>query len=235
MVSLAGAPGVTTLVCAVAAAADRPLLVVEAAASGGAIAARWHLDVRDRIDTTAKLAMDITGTVDLWRSAHHPWLAASRVIPAHPSSVVMRQAQAGGWLADRLGAVVQPVLIDAGRVDGSADQLDLLAAVDGIWLLIDPIVEQVVAASAAAGWLNKAGPVQLLVREPAGDPARNPAAAVADTLGWPVAATVPSDRASARALCGLSPARRNLVRSPLLRTGKVLADRLAAAGAEVPA
>lgn len=229
VVSVVGAPGVTTLVCAAAVACgeDRPLLVVEAAPSGGVIAARWGLDVRDTVSTAARLAMDAAATVDVWASAHHPWLAASRVIPADPSPVVMRQAQVGRWLADRLASVHPPVLIDAGRVDGSVEQLDLLTAADFVWVLVDPIVEQVVAAQAVAEWLTRTGSVGLLVREPAGDPARDSADAVAATLGWPEVATVPSDRQTARALCGLSPARRNLARAPLIRTGKALADRLA--------
>ena len=233
MVSMGGAPGVTTLVCAAASAVDRQVLVIEAAPSGGAIAARWRLDVRSAVNTTAKLAMDVSGTVDLWAAAHHPWLGQARVLPAHPSAAVMRQAQVGRWLTDRLVTVTHPVVVDAGRVDGSADQLDLLSAVDGVWVLVDPIVEQVTAASAATGWLNKTGRVGLLVREAAGDPARASAASVATTLGWPVVATVPEDPPAARALCGLSPPRRNLSRSPLLRAARALVERLSAAEAEV--
>ena len=228
VVSVAGAPGVTTLVCAAAAASGegRPLLVVEAPTSGGVIAARWRLDVRDTVATTARLAMDVAGSVDLWAAAHHPWLAASRVIPAHPSAVVSRQAQAGRWLADRLASVRRPVLVDAGRVDGSAEQFDLLTVVDSVWVLVDPIAEQVIAARAVAEWLNRTGPVQLLVREPGGEPARDSAGAVTSALAWPLLATVPYDRHAARALCGLSPPRRNLSRAPLLRTGRALADQL---------
>ena len=233
VVSMGGSPGVTTLACAAASAIDRPVLVIEAAPSGGVIAARWRMDVRSVVNTTARLAMEISGTVDLWAAAHHPWLGEARVLPAHPSAVVMRQAQVGRWLADRLRTVTHPIVVDAGRVDGSADQFDLLSAVDGVWVLVDPIVEQVTAASAMAGWLNKTGPVGLLVREPAGDPARESAAAVAATLGWSVTATVPEDRPTARALCGLSPPRRNLSRSPLLRAGRALAERLTAAETEV--
>ena len=233
VVSMGGAPGVTTLVCAAASAVDRQVLVIEAAPSGGAIAARWRMDVRSAVNTTARLAMDVSGTVDLWAAAHHPWLGQARVLPAHPSAVVMRQAQVGRWLTDRLVTVTHPVVVDAGRVDGSADQLDLLSAVDGVWVLVDPIVEQVTAASAATGWLNKTGRVGLLVREAAGDPARASAASVATTLGWPVLATVPEDPPAARALCGLSPPRRNLSRSPLLRAARALVERLSAAEAEV--
>ena len=233
VVSIGGSPGVTTLVCAAASAIDRPLLVIEAAPSGGAIAARWRMDVRSAVNTTAKLAMDISGTVDLWTAAHHPWLGQARVLPAHPSAVVMRQAQVGRWLAERLRTVERPVLVDAGRVDGSAEQLELLSAADGVWVLVDPIVEQATAASAMTGWLNKTGQVGLLVREPAGDPARASAASVTMTLGWPVVATVPDDRLAARALCGLSAPRRSLSRAPLLRTARALGERLTASETEV--
>lgn len=234
-VSVGGAPGVTTALCAAAAATgeDHPLLVVEASPSGGTIAARWRLNVRDKVTTTAKLAMDVAGRVDLWDVAHQPWLGSSRVIPAHPSPVVMRQAQVGQWLASRVPAVTQPMLIDAGRIDGTADQLALLECVDVVWLVLDPIVEQVAAAKAAAPWLNRAGRVEVVVREPAGDPARDSASAVARALDWPAVATVPDDPASARALCGLSPPRRGLSRAPLLRTGRALAERITRT--EVPA
>ena len=228
MVSVAGAPGVTTLACAVAVTAgeDRPLLVIEASMSGAAIAPRWRLDVRDAVMTTARLAMDPSDATELWAAAHHPWLAASRVIPAHPSPVAMRQAQVGRWLAGRISTLQRPALIDVGRVDGSAEQFDLLTAADAVWLLLDPFFEQVVAARAVAGWLNQTGPVELLVREPAGDPARESASDVASALGWPLLATVPEDRDSARALCGFSPPRRNLTRAPLMRAARPLADRL---------
>jgi len=235
VVSVAGAPGVTTLVSAIAGVAgeDHALLVIEAPPSGGTMASRWRLDVRDTVTTTAKLAMDLASPTDLWDVAHHPWLGASRVIPAHPSAVVMRQAQAGEWLATHMPAVSRPTLIDAGRVDGSSDQLILLESVETVWLVVDPIIEQVTAARAATTWLNRTGRVEVLVREQAGDPARDSASAVAATLGWPVVATIPNDSASARALCGLSPPRRNLARSPLLRTGRALAEQLTAT--EVPA
>ena len=228
VVSVAGSPGVTTLVCAVAVAAgeDRPLLVIEAGTGGAAIAPRWRLDVRESVRTTARLAMEPAGTVDLWAAAHHPWLAGSRVIPAHPSAVVMRQAQVARWLAGSVAHLNRPALVDAGRVDGSADQFDLLTAVDAVWLLVDPFFEQVVAAKALAGWLNQTGPVALLVREPAGDPARESPTAVAAALGWPLLATIPHDGHSARAFCGLSAARRSLFRAPLVRTATALADRL---------
>jgi hypothetical protein len=234
-VSVGGAPGVTTLLCAATAAAgeDHPLLVVEASSSGATIAARWRLDVRDTVATSAKLAMDLGGRVDLWDVAHGPWLGASRVIPAHPSAVVMRQAQVGKWLAGCVPTATRPALVDAGRIDGTADQLALLESVDVVWVVMDPIVEQVTAAKAVATWLNRAGGVEVLVREPAGDPARDSASAVAATLDWPLVGTVPDDPASARALCGLSPPRRGLARSPLLRTGRALAERLTST--EVPA
>jgi hypothetical protein len=118
------------------------------------------------------------------------------------------------------------VLVDAGRLDGSADQLDLLTAVDAVWVVVDPILEQVVAVRAVADWLNRTGRVELLVRERAGEPARDSPGVLAATLGWPVAATVPDDRPSARALCGLGATGRNLGRAPLIRTGRALADRL---------
>jgi hypothetical protein len=228
VVSVCGAPGVTTLVSAMALASDdRPLLVVEAATAGPVIAARWRLDVRDTVRTTARLAMEATSTAELWAAAHRPWLAASRVVPAHPSPAVMHQARVGAWLAGRLAHLHRPLLIDGGRVDGSADQFELLTAVDRVWVLVDPVMEQVVVARAAAEWLTRTGTVELLVREPAGDPARDSAAAVAAALGWPIAATVPEDRQTAGALCGRSAPRRHLLRAPLLRTARALAARLA--------
>lgn len=230
--SVAGAPGVTTLVCAMAATStdDAPLLVVETSSTGGAIAARWRLDVRDSTATAAKLAMDLT-PVELWGVAHHPWLGSSRVIPAHPSAAVMRQAQTGRWLAEQVGDVGRPCVIDLGRLDGSGDQLELLAAVDQVWVVIDPVIEHVTAAKAVGPWLDRAGTVEILVRETAGHPARDSARTVGEALGWPVAATVPDDQPSARALCGQAPARRSLVRSPLMRTARSLAGRLMPSGA----
>ncbi|MBW3578754.1 MAG: hypothetical protein KY462_13635 [Actinobacteria bacterium] len=216
----------STLVAAAAAAStvDDPLLVVEAAPSGGVVAARWGWP---REETIAELAMDVAGGVDLWGRAR-PWLAGSRVLPGDPAATVMRQAQVGSWLASQLAAIAHPVLIDAGRVDGSADQLELLSAAEHVWVLIDPTVAQVTAAKAVASWLHRAGPLALLVREQTTGPGRYPAAEAAATLGWPLVATVPVDRPSAAALCGLAPARREFRRAPLVRTGRELAGRLTA-------
>lgn len=222
--SVSGAPGVSTLVAAAAATSthDRPLLVVEAAPAGGVVAARWGWPRRS---TIAELAMDLSDTVDLWAAAR-PWLSGSRIVLADPSAVVMRQATPGRWLAERLHTVAQQTLVDAGRIDGTADQLDLLAAAGQVWLLVDPTVDQVTAVRAAAGWLNRTGPVSLLVREQATGPGRYAGRQVADTLGWPLAATVPHDPRAAAALCGLTPATRGLRHAPLLRTAVDLLSRV---------
>lgn len=224
VVSVAGAPGVTTLITAVAATttAQNPLLVVEAAPAGGVVAARWGWP---RSGTTAELAMAGDGHVDLW-DAGRPWVEASRVLPGDPSALVMRQAHVGHWLAASLGREQRPVLVDAGRVDGSADHSELLAAVDEVWVLLDPTVAQVTAARAIAGLLNRTGTVGLLVVEQRIGPGRYSADEVAATVDCPAIATIPVDRPSADALCGAVPARRNLRHSPLLRAARELRERL---------
>ncbi len=97
IVSVAGAPGVSTLVAAMATTATQavPLLVVEAAPAGGVVASRWGWR---RQATVAELAMEATGGVDLWRAAR-PWIEGARIVPGDPSAVVTRQAQVGRWLA----------------------------------------------------------------------------------------------------------------------------------------
>ncbi len=109
-------------------------------------------------------------------------------------------------------------------------RLELLAAVDHRWILADPTVDQVVTARALAGWLHRAGDIGLLVRERTATVGGYPTADVAATLGWPAVATIPHDPAAAAALSGAAPARRDLRRSPLVRTGRDLAGRLQPVG-----
>lgn len=214
--SVAGAPGVSTLVAAMAATTTEqaPLLVVEAGPGGGVVAARSQWSVTDSVATAA---MDTTGMTDLV-SLSRPWLSASRVVCGHPSPVATMHAQVGQWLADRIDTATMPLVIDGGRLGVGNDQLTLAATVDRRWLLIDPTRSQATIAAALQPTLARLGPVGLLVAEQTVGPGRWSAEEAAATLGWPLVATVPHDPAAAAALCGEAPAQRALRKSALLRT-----------------
>lgn len=231
VLSVAGAPGVSTLVAAIAATttADEPLLAIEAAPAGGVVAARWGWH---RGGSLAELAMETGTGQDLWGHARD-WVAASRVLPGDPSVTATRHAQVGHWLADRLDTVEVPVLVDAGRLDTSPDQLALLSAVDETWVYLDPTVAQVAAAIAVRGFMARIGRVGLLVRETSAGPGRYRADEVAATAGWPLVATVPTDDRTADVLCGHAAAGRAFRHAPLMRTAAALADLLVSSPVEV--
>lgn len=233
ILSLAGAPGVSTLIAAIAATVhdDASLLVAEAGPGGGVVAARWGWP---RAGSLAAVAMDTGTDQDLWSLAH-PWLGSCRILTGDPSPTATRHAQVGGWLADRLDRVEVDVLIDAGRLDASADQLALLSAVGRVWVLVDPTVAQVTTATAIRGWLSRTGPVGVLVREHTAGPGRYRADEVAATVGWPLVATVPTDVRAAAVLCGHTAAPRTFRTAPLIRTGGFLADTITTADTGVAA
>src|SRR5665811_1540392 len=96
--------------------------------------------IRDRAATTCS-TMGSTST-------HTASAAASKsncsTEPStRPASISTGWSTDVRWVASHrathLTSVHQPVLIDAGRVDGSVEQFDLLAAADAVWVLVDPI------------------------------------------------------------------------------------------------
>lgn len=224
VVSIAGAPGVSTLVAAIAAAstAESPLLAIEAAPAGGVVAARWGWT---RAGSVVELAMEAGTDQDLWAHGRE-WLAGSRIVTGDPSVPATRHAQVGHWLAGRLATVAVPVVVDAGRLDTSTDQLALLSAVDETWLYLDPTVAQVTSTTALRGWMSRTGAVGLLVRETSTGPGRYRADEVAATVGWPLVATVPTDPQAAGVLCGHAAAGRAFRRTPLMRSAAALAGLL---------
>ena len=223
--SVGGAPGVSTLVAAMAATStnDRPLLVVEAAPGGGVVAARWGWPASDESIVTA--AMDTTGVAGLAGVARE-WMSGSRVVVGHPSPEATMHAQVGMWVADRLADVAVPVVVDGGRLAGSMDQVRLAETVDVRWVLIDPTADQVTTAHALVqSMARRTGQVGLLCREPSG-PGRYPVDEAAAAIGWPLVATIPHDPAAAETMCGRSPVGRALRRSQLLRAAAALASQL---------
>jgi len=223
--SVGGAPGVSTLVAAMAATstADRPLLVVEAAPGGGVVAARWGWSTSD--DSLVTAAMDTTGVVGLAGTAR-AWLSGSRIVVGHPSPEATMHAQVGTWVADRLADAAVPVVVDGGRLAGSSDQLRLAGAADARWVLVDPTVDQITTAAALVqSMARRTGPIGLLCLEAAG-PGRYQADQAATAIGWPLVATIPHDPAAAATMCGRAPGGRGLRRSQLLRSAAALASRL---------
>lgn len=231
--SLAGAPGVSTLVAAIAGAhdsTDDPLLVVEAPPAGGVVTVRhgWPRDV-----TVASMAVDGEAASGMWLNARD-WIGQSKIVPADPSPIVMRQAQPGRWLTDQLDTAPGPVVIDAGRIDNSVDQTDLLSGCDHVWVLLEPTPEHVAVCRTVQTYLNKlSADVGLLVRERPNCPGAHSPAEVVDTIGRQLVGTVPDDERTAWALTGKAPQKRNFRKAPLMRTAATLARRLI--GQEVPA
>ena len=229
LASVAGAPGVSTLVSAMALTSTQATLVVECAPDGGVFAVRWGLP---RAVTLADLAIDTAADDELWERAQ-PWMGVTRLLPADASPVAMQRAPAVRYVADRLGGVEVPTLLDLGRLRADEATLELLSRVDRLWLLVEPTVEHVTVATAWRPLLERTA-VELLVVDRPASSGSYPVREIVGTLGWPCIGTLRRDRRGALALRGVgAPTPWLLERLPLVRQARDLRGRIGSPQQEV--
>lgn len=225
LASLAGAPGVSTLVAAMATASSRPLLVIECPPDGGVLATRWGwqrepglLEVADHDDTAA---------LDLWQRAR-PWAGASRLLAADPSAVTMHRSHLTRFLAGRIGDLGTATVIDLGRLQPDDATVELLRQVDRLWLVLDGTVEQVAAATTWRPLLERTCAVEVVLAPGRRGDGHYGSSEVAEALGWPVITRTVHDRRAAAALRGVgAPGGWLLARLPLVRQAGELLERIA--------
>jgi len=221
--SLAGSPGVSTLVSAMAVASTSPLLVVECPPDGGVLAVRWGLP---REVTVTDLAADADPGRELWERAR-PWAGASRLLAADASAVAAHRTPVARYVADRLAVTDVSVVVDLGRLRPDDATLALVREVGRLWLLLEPTIEQVTAGVSWRPLLERTCTVELLLADRPATSGPYPAREITRTLGWDCLDTIQHDRRGALALRGIgAPAPWLVQRLPLVRQARQLLQRI---------
>ena len=220
--SLAGAPGVTTLSLALAGVwpGPGPVPMVEADASGGDVAAWWHLPPWPGV-------VDLAASSRSGQDHDRPDLAtATQVLPGGthvcvaPSSAD-RTSAALELLSQNPKALRGTSIVDLGRVRPQGPSADLLAVADLAVLVCSGDIAQLKRVKESAGMLFRAGPhVGLVVVGGRGSEAE-----ISEIVGLPVWARLPRDAKAARFLTGQGDAAR-IHRRPLIRGARSLAETL---------
>jgi len=226
--SARAAPGATTLVLALAATwpSSRAVLVWEADADGGVLAARYNLGDQPGLATiAATVRQGRLSREQLWQHTQQLPGGTPVVVggeSADQSHVVLNDvgAKLADWLRQHPGL---DVIADVGRVSPSSAATQIAEVADVTLVVARPVLEELrcavyrlhalAAGGATVGWVL------------AGDGPYG-AAEVRESFGLPVFAEIPNDGRAATALVhgGSS---RALRRSLLMRSARGLADELA--------
>lgn len=221
--SLAGAPGVTTLSLALAGVwpGAGPVRMVEADASGGDVAAWWHLPPWPGV-------VDLAAASRSGQDHEQPDLTAStQVLPGGIRACVApptaeRTSAALELLSQNPKALHQGTsIVDLGRLAPQGTSSGLLGAADLAIVVCSGDIAQLKRVKETTPWLFRAGPqVGLAVVG-----ARSSETEISEVVGLPVWARLPWDPKAARFLTGQGEAAR-IHRRPLIRTARSLAQTL---------
>ena len=242
-VSAKGAPGVTTMVAALASLWPAPVLVVDADPDGGDLlpgwTARWWIDGHVRADRgVVSFASDTRfqedDSVPASALAAHvqsvPDVTHVRLLAGVASSQQARAVQTGGWLrlaqaARNLTDSARPdVLVDAGGL-GSETPWPLLSHADLVLLAVRPTLCHLRAASPQVARLREAVPGTRIALAVLASPERR-AQDMSSALDLDVEVVWPDDPYGARAFSdGLTPVHTPRQR-PLLGAARKTAQHL---------
>ncbi len=219
-------PGVTTAVLALAAVwpRGRKVLVVEADPDGGVVASRYGLSPQTGLASLAAASRRGLQTEELW--AHVQQLpGGTPILLGAPSADQARRVVelVAAPLAQTLvGEKDLDVLVDCGRLRPGSPAGGLIAVAASVFLVTRPRLEELAQLPGPLAQLKTAGRSAgvVLVGE---RPYRM--GEVAGSLGTEVVGVVADDPGAASALADGSP--RQLRRSQLLRSARILAQRLA--------
>lgn len=220
-----GAPGATTLVMALAAAwpVDRKLLVWEADADGGVLAARYGLGDQPGIATLAATARQGRLTRDqVWEHTQELPGGTPVVVgaeSAEQASVVL--GDVGGQLADwfRQHASLD-VIADVGRLSPRSPAVTIAEHANLTLVAARPRLEELRPAAHRLHALASAGATVAWVLIGSGPYGRDD---VTDAFGIEVAGVIPDDAPAADILSSGGSAR-SLRRSLLIRSARSLAE-----------
>ncbi len=217
---------VTTLALALAATwpADRRILLVELDPAGGTLAAASGWPPEPSLVSLAAAARRSFDPDLVWE--HCQELAGGAAVLAGPASGDQARSALGmlAGLAGHLGTLDADVLVDCGRLDPGPSGAGVLEGADRVVLAARPRLADL---HALATWREAnpfdSGRVGLVL---VGD-GPYPDAEIAEALGVEVLARLPWDPEAAEALVSVPASAREVRLSPLVRTTRSLADRLA--------
>lgn len=224
LVSPGGSPGVTTAALALAIGWPEPVIVAECDPGGGAVLAGalgGHVPADVGLVEHAIEAGRNPQAAGSSLAAKLVPLDADRTRMVLPGLTDPRQATgiAAAWpaVAATLTAQSCDVIADCGRLDaGDGQPLAVLAAASMVALILRPTLRQVWAARSRIDMLGQLlGGTDRLALLVTG-PGSHPASEIAETLGVPVAATLPADTRSAIVLSDGAPRRRQFASGPLM-------------------
>jgi MinD-like ATPase involved in chromosome partitioning or flagellar assembly len=232
--SAKGAPGVTTISCALAAVwpSDRGVVVAECDPSGGDVAARFGLSAKRGMTSLVLDARHSTNVVAFRMHDHVQTLpgglevlagptgaGASRTVDSQLPECLNRLVEQ----RDRNSVAPSDLVLDCGRIQpGAVGQVAALAASDHVLVVVSPTVEAVASTRWIADSLNRAHAERsragLVIVGEGPIPPSHAAAA----LDLRLLAVVPEDRVGAAALRGDTVRSRRLARSALISSARAL-------------
>ena len=221
LASARGAPGVSTTAAAVAAVwpARRRVVLVEADAAGGVLAARYGLSAERGLVSLGTALRRGADAAAIWEHTQVLPGGVQAVLAAPAGEQVRATLQlCGARLPEVLGGTDADVVIDVGRLGVSPATAQLAGAADALVILARPRVEELAAVAACAAQL-RSGRAEVWLA-PVGD-RPYPPAEVAAAVGLPVAGVVADDRRGAEALA-TGAAARAVRRSRLIRSAREL-------------
>jgi len=221
--SASGAPGVTTLACALGAVwpAERPVMVVEADPHGGALAARFGLHANIGVMSYLVGRRPDGGPVEV--DEHLQRLPGGLEVLVGPAgSEPARVVDAEVATAPSLAEVSRDAVVDCGRlVLEAAGQRRLLAGADVVLAIVAGEPAAAAALAVASARLRSVAAGRLGIVVVGND--RSVGAQVASVVGLELAGQVPLDPRTAAVLRGEPGSARRLARAPLLRAAVRLA------------
>jgi MinD-like ATPase involved in chromosome partitioning or flagellar assembly len=235
--SAKGAPGVTTISCALAAVwpTDRGVVVAECDPSGGDLAARFGLSAKRGMTSLVLDARHSTSVVDLRMRDHVQLLPGGLEVLAGPTGAGASRT-VDSQLPECLNRLLlqrddadeaADLVLDCGRIQpGAVGQVAALAASDHVIVVARPSVEGVASTRWIAERLSRAhagGPSAGLVLAGQGPVS---SLEVASALGLELLAVVPEDRVGAAALRGDAVRPGRLARSSLVSVARALVATL---------
>ena len=218
--------GVTTLALALAAAwpAERRVLLAGLDPAGGTLAAASGWASEPSLVSLAAAARHALDPGLVWE--HCQELPGGVAVLAGPASADQARSALGmlAGLANQLGTLDTDVLVDCGRLDPRAPGFGVFEGADAVVLAARPRLADL---HALATWREAnpfdSGRVALVL---VGD-GPYPDAEIAEALGIEVLARLPWDPEAAGVLVSVPASAREVRLSPLVRTARSLAERLA--------
>ena len=229
--SVHGAPGVSTICAAIAAAARPPgVTLVDVDPAGGCLGVMTGVGYERGL---VSLAASTRGPLSIGVVEEHlqPCSAASRLLASPPAGDQVRRALSAldGRLVAALGSSERPVVADVGRIDERSLARPFLEVAGEVWIVSSATATSALALPGAVEALRRAGTSVSLVVVATGPYS---AEEVAEYAGAELVQVVAEDRRAAALVAGRPGRERTLRRSPLWRAARALADRLLPPGGE---